>query len=279
VVSCTRNFSYIGSHAKWKELDEVDRPLTLLLVEDDKDACLHFDDYLDGLEDVELVGVTGNAKQALELACDYLPDAVILDLELHQGGGDGLSFLAALKRAELSYTPLVLITTSNVHPMIHAQARRLGAAFIMSKQQTDYSAASVVDFLRDAKMVIQDSRQNVLDIPQPPGEKRKRRLTRLSAEFDRIGISPKMLGRNYLIEYILALAEDPYSNPITVAQQFGKTEKSVRHAMQNAINTAWANTDIEELEKHYTARIQSEKGVPTMLEFACHYRDKILMKQ
>jgi len=257
----------------------MDRPLTILLVEDDTDACRCFDDYIDGLEDVQLVAVTNNAKQALEHAVDRLPDAIILDLELHQGGGDGLSFLTALQRAELSYTPFVLVTTNNVHSMTHAQARRMGAAFIMVKQQDDYSAESVIDFLRDTRAVIQDSRQDISDVPDFPDENRHRRHVKLSAEFDLLGVSPKLLGRNYLIEYILLLIEDSNATPVGIARKWDKTEKSVKNAMQNAINVTWANSDIEDLEKHYTARINSEKGVPTVMELVCHYRDKLLMKK
>ena len=256
----------------------MDRPLTVLLVEDDIEERHHFDDYVDGLHDVQLVATTNNAKQAFQYAIDFQPDAIILDLELHQGGGDGLSFLAELKRAELSYAPLVLVTTNNVHAMIHQQARRMGAAFIMVKQQIDYSAESVIDFLRDAKTVIQDSRQNISDVPDLPSEKRQRQFVKISAEFDRIGISPKLLGRNYLIEYILMLIEDPFATPIPIAQKLNKTEKSVKHAMQNAINVTWASGDIETLEKYYTARVNSEKGVPTLMEFACYYRDKYSAK-
>jgi len=255
----------------------MDRPLTILLVEDDVAECRRFDDYIDGLEDVQLVATTNNAKQALEHATDCQPDAIILDLELHHGGGDGLSFLLALRRIELPYTPLVLVTTHNIHSMIHAQARRLGAAFIMAKTQEGYSAENVVDFLRDAREVIQGERQKVSDAPELPGEKQKRQQKKLAAEFDRLGISPKLLGRNYLIEYILLLIEDPSSTTNIIARKHGKTDKSVQNAMQNAINTTWANGDIEDLAKYYTARVNVDRGVPTTAEFVCHYRDKFLI--
>ena len=45
--------------------------------------------------------------------------------------------------------------------------------------------------------------------------------------------------------------------------------------MQNAINKAWRTTDIEDLSINYTARISSEKGVPTMTEFIYYYADKL----
>jgi len=257
----------------------MNRPLTVLLVEDDVAECTRFEDYIDGLEDVHLVGITNDAEKALEHAVDFQPDAIILDLELHHGGGDGLSFLYELKQAALAYSPYILITTSTIHPTTHEQARDLGAAFIMVKRQAKYSAEGAVDFLRKIKTNIQDSRQKVAPAPDLPGAKEKRLRTRISTEMDYIGISPKLIGRNYLIEYIFMLVEKSSDNPlIDIAHKHRKTEKSVKNGMQNAINVTWYNTDIDDLGKHYTARIRSDKGVPTVAEFVYYYRDKVLMK-
>ena len=45
--------------------------------------------------------------------------------------------------------------------------------------------------------------------------------------------------------------------------------------MQNAINRAWRTNDPEELLANYTARIRSDKGVSTMMEFIYYYAGKI----
>ena len=34
-------------------------------------------------------------------------------------------------------------------------------------------------------------------------------------------------------------------------------------------------TDIEDLLKHYTAKVNSEKGCPTITEFICYYANKL----
>ena len=45
--------------------------------------------------------------------------------------------------------------------------------------------------------------------------------------------------------------------------------------MQNAINRTWYTSDTEDLLKYYTARIRSDKGVPTLMEFISYYANKI----
>lgn len=46
-------------------------------------------------------------------------------------------------------------------------------------------------------------------------------------------------------------------------------------AMQNSINRAWSTSDIQDLLDNYTAKIKSDKGVPTVTEFIYFYAQKI----
>ena len=64
--------------------------LVVLLIEDDPSECEAMQKYVESIHDVVLAGVSNNSEKALVLTKAYLPDAVILDLELHQGGGNGL---------------------------------------------------------------------------------------------------------------------------------------------------------------------------------------------
>ena len=132
----------------------TEHTLRVLLVEDDATSCMEINDYISRLDDVTLVASTNNASTAIEYMKEFLPDAVILDLELHQGGGDGLFFLAQLQQLELSKHPYILVTTNNSSNITYESARQLGADFILAKYQENYSAQYVVEFLRIMKKVI-----------------------------------------------------------------------------------------------------------------------------
>ena len=67
----------------------MERELIILLVEDDEKACEELRSYIEQTSDIRLQGITNNSTEALELVRSGLPDAVILDLELHYGGGNG----------------------------------------------------------------------------------------------------------------------------------------------------------------------------------------------
>jgi DNA-binding NarL/FixJ family response regulator len=257
----------------------MDKTLSILLVEDDQAACRDFIDYVDELDDISLVGVTNNSSKAIEYIKDCLPDAVILDLELHHGSGNGLLVLKELKLMHPDKFPYVLVTTNNTSFLTFETARQLGADFIMSKHQADYSVKNVIDFLNMMKPIIHSKHQAASKehtTTESPEQRNKRITLRVSTELNNVGISPKAVGYQYLVDAIQLIIRQPTQNLCSViGQKYGKTESSVERAMQNAINKAWRTADIDDLLHYYTARISSDKGVPTLTEFIYYYANKI----
>lgn len=255
----------------------MERMLTILLVEDDPLECNEISAYIERFDDIELIGITNNADKALKDIIDKLPDAIILDLELHKGSGNGLTLLQELQSINLSFKPYILITTHNPSAITHDIARQNGADFIMTKYQEDYSAKTVVDFLRTLKHILHSKKPNdKVSFIETPEQKKERFHRRICREFDLIGISHKDVGYKYLIDAILLIIDKPTPNIcVIIGQNYGKTEASVERGMQNAINKAWSYGDIEQLYKYYTAKIHSDKGVPTVTEFIYYYAYKI----
>lgn len=255
------------------------KKLSLVLVEDDPEERKELVDYIEEQEGISLLGVTNSSTQALKYIKDYLPDVIILDLELQRGSGNGLSVLMGLKQLDLNINPYVLITTNNSSQITHESARQLGADFIMTKYQADYSPKSVVDFLKIMESSILSRKQVVFDsapASEPPEMKAKRIVRRINAELNQIGISPKAVGYQYLADAILLVVKQNNRNLYNeIGKKYGKTEASVERAMQNAINKAWKTSDIEDLLKYYTARINPEKGVPTITEFVYYYANML----
>ena len=253
--------------------------LNILIIEDDIVACKELREYIEKFETLKLIGITGNSEKGIELVKSMLPDIIILDIELHHGTGNGITFLAMLNALNLSLRPYVLITTNNSSNVTYESARNLGADFIMSKHKSDYSAQYVIEFIRMIQHAILSRRPSVTEIlsEEDSYEKNLPLYTRrVYRELDWIGISPKNIGYRYLADAILLIIKDSSANVYrNLAEIYQKSDASVERAMQNAINRAWRHSDIEELLTHYTARIRSEKGVPTTLEFVYYYANKI----
>lgn len=255
----------------------MENKLTILLVEDDRQTCKEFINLVDNSDDLLLVGVTNNAFKAVDLIRDRLPDAVILDLELHSGSGNGLNVLSALKDMSLSASPYILVTTNNSSAVTYDAARKLGADFIMSKHQPDYSEKTALEFLRMLSPVIKSNQKpSTADSEEAPEYYEKRITRRIISELNLIGVNQKSVGYKYLIDGIILTIKNPTQNLCSViAKKYGKTECSVERAIQNAINRAWATTDIDDLLTYYTAKISSSKGVPTLTEFIFYYANKL----
>lgn len=252
--------------------------LEILLVEDDPVACTEFLSLVDETSNMTIIGVTNNAAKAFEYIKGYLPDVVILDLELHLGGGSGLNVLADLKDFPLSKSPYIIITTNNTSPVTYETARSLGADYIFPKHQPGYSTRTVLDFIQIIGPTLMD-RRRLLTSENPfetPTYTKKRTIRRITNELDAVYINPKSVGYQYLVDAIEIMIEGRTQNVSKlVAERYGKTECSVVRAMQNAIERAWKSANVDDLYARYTAKINSAKGVPTITEFICHYANKL----
>lgn len=257
----------------------MDKKLEILLVEDDQTACKELIETIDNNpSDFDLIGITNNSSKAFQYVAETCPDAVILDLELHHGGGDGLDFLKRLKDSQLSQTPFILVTTNNISEVTHEIARKLGADFIMTKSQEGYSGKSVLEFLKITKSVIINRRKQTQSNAyiESPTQTAKRLQRRICFELNKVGISTKSIGYTYLIDAITMTIKEPAQHICDrIGEKYRKSATSVERAMQNAINRAWSTSDIQDLLDNYTAKIKSDKGVPTMTEFIFYYAQKI----
>lgn len=250
--------------------------LSILIVEDEIEICKEYKNKIAQKDDLFLIDTTNNTNTALSLIDEFLPDVIILDLELHNGFGNGITLLKSLKKLNLKRKPFILVVTNNISSITHKIVRSFGADFLITKNQQDYSVDMILDFI--ASISKTDLVNNNSDTYQNEAEQNYEISVKnkISIELNLIGISSKLKGRVYLSDAIelTCKGRTPHISAV-MAKKYSKTEASIERAMQTAINHAWKNTDIETLEKHYTAYINPRKGVPTITEFIYYYADKV----
>lgn len=251
--------------------------LTLILIEDDPLACKELQTYFDACEDMTLIETTNDANIGLKLVNAHLPNVVLLDLELHYGGGNGLIFLDNLKKMPSAHSPYIIVTTQNMSKYTLDQARQLGADFIITKYDTCYSPDYIANTIRLMQGAILRKNTSVAELADAtPAQMENLIEKRIQREMELIGINPKNKGFNYLVDSIRNYMNDPSINlSRSLVEKYNKSEKSIERAMQNAIKRAWSTSDIDDLLKYYTARIRPDKGFPTLMEFICYYSNKI----
>lgn len=249
--------------------------MKILLIEDDLAECNELEKSVQDFENITICAMTNNATDALSLTKYHLPDVVILDLELHMGGGNGLEYLSDLKQLNLVHRPLVIVTTNNTSKIVLDTARDLGAAMILTKYEQDYSATYVLKTISLMQNTLKTSSTSDLNLSTlSPADREHHIRTYLHSQLNLLGVSPKYKSYDYLIDAILLLSQNPHALiGKELSNKYRTSANSIERAMQSAIKRTWLHADPLDLQKYYTAHISPQRGAPTLMEFI-HYFSK-----
>ena len=257
----------------------MSRPMKILIVEDDINDCNNFINCIKKREDFELVAVTDSDVEALKYVKLKHPEGVVLDLELNNsesGSTNSLEFLSNLRKLNLNYEPIVIVTTHVYSKRTYEILHRDGADLILYKDHPKYSCDNVLNNFLMYRNVTLDRETKTIEEEIEDNENKISDL--INHELDLIGVTVKLKGRKYIHDAILYLIQNENSN-INVIQYLTKIHKksgnTITNGIQNAIIHAWRVSAIEDLETYYTAKVNYETGVPTPMEFIYYYVDKI----
>lgn len=258
------------------------KPMKILIIEDDIDDCNNFINCIKNREDVELVALTDSDIEGLTYVKLKRPEGIVLDLELNNsktGNTDSLGFLSSLRKLNLNYQPIVIVTTHVNSKRTYEILHREGADLILYKGHPKYSSDYVLNKFLNLRELA--PKQTIETLKEELKENENKISDSIYYELDLIGISAKLKGRQYIHDAILYLIQNENSN-INVIQYLTKIHKksgtTITNGIQNAIIHAWRVSAIEDLEMNYTARVNYETGIPTPMEFIYYYVDKIKKK-
>ena len=255
------------------------KPMKILIIEDDINDCNNFINCIKNRNDIELVAITDSDIEGLKNVKLKHPEGIVLDLELNNsttGNTDSLEFLSKLRKMNLNYQPIVIVTTHVNSTRTYEILHRSGVDLILYKDHPNYSCDYVLNKfinLRDTT-----SKQTIATLKEEMEEKENKISDCIYHELDLIGVTAKLKGRTYIHDAILYLIQNENSNT-NVIQHLTKVHKksgnTITNGIQNAIIHAWRVSSIEDLMTYYTARVNYETGIPTPMEFIYYYVDKI----
>lgn len=260
-----------------------DRPMSLLLIEDDENECQNYKTYIDSLEDVKLVEVTNSSEKGIEYFDLYIPEAIILDIELHNGQGSGLEFIEKIKGHIKDFKPIIVVITNASSNLLYDKLHYEGVDLIFYKKQTDYSPQLVISSLLSLRKILyrynSNEKNNILNV-ETKADREEKLSIKVDTELNLIGVSPHLKGRRYIhdaIMYLLKESENEQKESVFnyLANAYKRSASSISRVMQTAINYAWRTSAPEDLEVYYTAKINYNTGVPTPTEFIYYYFQKI----
>lgn len=103
--------------------------MKVVLVEDSLIIRERLKQMLSEIEEIEIVGEEQDEIEAVESIRKLKPDAVILDIRLHEGSG--INVLREIKKDEPS--PAVIMLTNYPHPLYRMKCIYTGAEFFLDK--------------------------------------------------------------------------------------------------------------------------------------------------
>ena len=255
------------------------KSMRVLIIEDDVNDCNNFINSVKKRNDVEIVGMTDSDVEGLKYVELKHPEGIILDLELNNGisgNTDSLEFLSQLRKLNLNYNPIIIVTTHINSKRIYDMVHKSGADIIIYKNHPRYSADYVLNKLISLREVTPQKTIEVLN--EEIKDNKKKIANYIVRELDLIGIPSKMVGRNYIHDAILYLIENEGDNTNVIrylTNVYKKSGNTITNGIQNAIIHAWNKTAVDDLLEYYTARVNPETGIPTPMEFIYYYVEKI----
>lgn len=255
------------------------KSMKILIIEDDRNDCNNFINSVKNRDDVEIIGITDSDVEGLKYAKLKEPEGIILDLELNNsmtGNTDSLGFLSELKKLNLGYEPIIVVTTHIHSKRIYDIVHKNGADIILYKNHPRYSADYVLNKLISLREVTPEKTMEMLK--EELEDTRQKISDYIARELDLIGIPAKMVGRKYIHDAILYLVENKGDNTNVIrhlTNLYKKSGNTITNGIQNAIIHAWNNTPVDDLLEYYRARVSLETGIPTPMEFIYYYVEKI----
>ena len=227
------------------------KPMKLLIIEDDVNECNDFVNSIKDREDIELIGITDSDIEGLKLVKLKHPEGIVLDLELNNsktGNTDSLGFISSLKKLNLNYEPIVIVTTHINSKRTYDILHKNGVDIILYKNHPNYSSNYVLNKFIALREV---APQKTVQVLKEELENSENKISEyICNELDLIGVTAKMKGRQYIHDAILYLIQNPNSDINVIrylTKAYKKSGNTITNGIQNAIIHAWRVTPVDDL--------------------------------
>lgn len=233
-------------------------------------------------DDLYLLGIADNGKDACELIKQCEPNVVLLDADLPVIDGFGvIQNIREERDHNLSIIFIVMSDTGN-QSMIE-NACRLGADYYFMKP---VSTEMIIHRIRKAVYGMEGRPEHYDeqgdDVKENPVHNLETDVTAIIRE---IGIPAHIKGYQYIREAIMMTVSDMnllnYITKLlypTIAKKYKTTSSSVERAIRHAIEVAWNKGQIDVLEEMFGYTISAGKGKPTNSEFIALISDKLRLQ-
>ena len=254
-----------------------DKPMKILVIEDDLEECNRIIEYANQRKDIEIVAITDSDIDAIKLVRIKRPEGIMLDLELNNskcGNTDSFGFLEDIKKTK--YKPIIIVTTHVNSPRTYDILHRNGVELILYKDHPGYSPNHAFNKFISLRKMPEPNIENSIEDELKNKEEIISEL--INKELDQVGITQNLKGRQYIHDAIMFLIQNENGDESLIqylSNIHKKSSSTITNGIQNAIIHGWRVSAIEDLEKNYTAKVNYQTGIPTPMELIYYYESKV----
>lgn len=245
------------------------------LADDNREVVHLIDEYLRIQKDIEVVGVSYNGLECIQMIKDEKPDVLLLDIIMPHM--DGLAVLEEIRREDLC--PNVIMLTAFGQEDVTKKAVELGAAYFIVKP---FDMENLTNHIRQ----VSGKRSTLIQQSSASYVQQENNIKNLDASITNIiheiGIPAHIKGYMYLREAISMVYHDiELLGSITkvlypdIAKKFKTTSSRVERAIRHAIEVAWSRGNIDSISSLFGYTVSMSKAKPTNSEFIAMVADKL----
>ncbi len=264
--------------------------ITVLLADDNAEFTSTLTGYLEKQEDMEVIGIARDGKQAYEMITNTKPDVVLLDVIMPHL--DGLGVLEKIASAKLEKEPIFIMLSAVGQDKITQRAISLGAQYYVVKP---FDIELLIKRIREVKhyqptsirnvFINKEAKPSYIEI-EPSAKKDQSNLEALVTNIiHEVGVPAHIKGYQYLREAIIMVVNDiDVINQITkqlypeIAKKYSTTPSRVERAIRHAIEVAWGRGQSDTVERIFGYTVSAAKGKPTNSEFIAMIADKLRLE-
>ena len=262
--------------------------ITILIADDNPDFARTLTSYIEEDDELEVIAVARDGKQAVEMILNTEPDIALLDVIMPHL--DGIGVLEKINEANMKKRPMCIMLSAVGQDKITQRALELGAEYYAIKPiDIEVLLGRIKDIknftpseIKKTYASTREIRGQFIEISKKDQENLEALVTNVIHE---VGVPAHIKGYQYLREAIMMVVNNiDIINQITkqlypdIAVKYHTTPSRVERAIRHAIEVAWGRGQSDTVDNIFGYTISAAKGNPTNSEFIAMIADKLRLE-
>ena len=262
--------------------------ITILIADDNPDFARTLTSYIEKDDELEVISVARDGKQAVEMILNTEPDIALLDVIMPHL--DGIGVLEKINEANMKKRPMCIMLSAVGQDKITQRALELGAEYYAIKPiDIEVLLGRIKDIknftpseIKKTYASTREIRGQFIEISKKDQENLEALVTNVIHE---VGVPAHIKGYQYLREAIMMVVNNiDIINQITkqlypdIAVKYHTTPSRVERAIRHAIEVAWGRGQSDTVDNIFGYTISAAKGKPTNSEFIAMIADKLRLE-